>query len=228
MFASIRDPVGETVLVSLGLHTGLGTCSGSADAVLRNVTFPVSTCAADGSDMDLMSLCPELASARIARAALRQRVWTYAEIGGDEVRSLDQPIVWTGCGALAYFAPPRHQRNERGWVNVDGYPTPASLVELSWFTFVRDLWMRSHKVSLGGPGGRKITSPSCHDLFLPLMAQVRGWKTPEPALVQSLLAKARRWALNALAAGLEAAFSGYGGSAQDPWNSVLRGPARGA
>lgn len=176
-----------------------------ASAAPAGAALYVDACATDDSDMDLLAVCPDLGSGRLARAALHRKVWTYAEVSGKGRYRLERPSVWDDCGALVFFSRPHFVRNDRGWVNVAGYPTTAPLVELPWFTFVRALWMRSHKASLGGPGGRRVASPSYHRLFLPLMAHVRGWVRPNPPQRDMLLAETRRWALNTLAAGLEAA-----------------------
>jgi|GEM_PF-2616864 len=223
MFAYTREALANKPIAphAIRFHPGRGKRSGFISTILRNVVFPVDTCVADGTDMDLVALCPDLASARIARASMRQRVWIYAEISGEDVGRLARPIVWNDCGVMVFFASPHHSRNERGWVNVHGNRTTAPLVELSWFTFVRDLWMRSHKATLGGPGGRRVASPSYHGLFLPLMGQVRGWQRPRPHAREALLAATRRWALHTLAAGLQAA-----GATPQPTAVGAPGPGR--
>lgn len=185
--------------------------------VPTNVVLYVDACETDESDMDLLAVCPDLRFGRLARAAMRRTVWTYAEVRGDDCYRLDRLSVWDHCGALVFFARPEHIRNERGWANVAGNPTTAPLVALPWFTFMRALWMRSHKATLGGPGGRRVASPSYHRLFLPLMAHVRGWVRPNPPQREMLLAEARRWALSTLAAGLEAASAAAVTPRQNCW-----------
>lgn len=213
MYSQIRN---KSLSEVLGLHEincgrlfgeqGIAWRPGpKASAVPTNVALHVNGCETDGSDMDLLGICPDLGSGRLAHAARRRTVWIYGQVSADDPTRLGRATLWEDCGALVFFAHPRHVRNDRGWVNVAGHRTTAPLVELSWFSFVRALWMHSHKATLGGPGGRRVASPSYHRLFLPLMAHVRGWVRPDPLQGEALLAQTRRWGLTTLAAGLEAA-----------------------
>ncbi len=180
----------------------------------NDVALYVNGSETDDSDMDLLALCPRLASGRLSRAAKRCVVWTYADVSGEDLYRLSRPVVWGDQGVLVFFSRPHYSRNLRGWVNIGGRPSTAPLVELSWFTLVRTLWMRPHKATLGGPHRRQIAGPSYRRVFLPLMAHIRGWVRPDPAQYEALRAEASRWALHTLAAGLEAASAAAQSSAQ--------------
>lgn len=133
---------------------------------------------ADGFDMDLLELYPDLVEKWIG-ATSEVSLWT---VGTTTHGRLDHPCCWntpSGLAAFFWLSEPAIARRKDGWFTLKGgFTSQEPLVEATWLEAMRDCWLHHFAMVMAGTGHIVWSTIGEWPRFEAIMRAVRGIADP--------------------------------------------------